>query len=82
MRLLTSEDDSIALRAMMFLVSMRDGRPAQQINVTSLGVNISASDVSRARELVRELTNRSVNSTDQSVAPLMLSGDDGGNSVR
>lgn len=93
LRLLGSEDDAIVARAMMFLVSMRDGRPAQQINVTSLGVNISATDVAKARDLVRQLvgtnspvrgelpTNQSVNETDRPVGPLMLSGDEGAKTV-
>ena len=54
-RYLASEDDNISMRAMMFLVSMRDGRPPQQINVTSTNLTIDARDVERAREIVREI---------------------------
>ena len=56
-RYLASEDDNISLRAMMFLVSMRDGRPAQQINVTSTNLTIDARDIERARAVVRELSH-------------------------
>lgn len=45
----------MVLRAMMFLVSMRDGRAAQQINITSQSLNISAHDISEARAIVAEL---------------------------
>ena len=41
---------------MQFLLQMRDGRPAQQINVTSLGVTFNASEMGRVKELVRELS--------------------------
>jgi hypothetical protein len=54
-RLLRSDDDRIVLDAMKFLVSMRDGRPAQQINVTSVGVTVTADDIERARAIAREL---------------------------
>jgi hypothetical protein len=40
---------------MQFLLQMRDGRPAQQINVTSIGVKFSADEIARAREIAREL---------------------------
>jgi hypothetical protein len=33
----------------------RDGRPAQQINVTQFGVSITADEVAKARAIVREL---------------------------
>ena len=54
-RLLTSEDDGIVLRAMAFLVSMRDGKPAQQINIRSISVSYTAEDIEKARAVVREL---------------------------
>lgn len=57
-RVLNSEDDRVVLAALTFLVSMRDGRPAQQINVTSVGVTISADEVSKARAIARELMGR------------------------
>jgi len=54
-RLLHSADDSIVLRAVQYLTDRRDGRAAQQINVTSLGVTVSADDVAKAQAIVREL---------------------------
>ena len=54
-RLLNSEDDSVALRAVMYLTDRRDGKAAQQINVTSTSVTFSAEDLARAREIAREI---------------------------
>jgi len=54
-RLLHSSDDAIVLRAISYLTDRRDGRATQQINVTSLGVTVSADDISKARAIVREL---------------------------
>jgi hypothetical protein len=39
----------------MYLTDRRDGRPPQQINVTSLGVTVTADEISKARAIVREL---------------------------
>lgn len=64
-RLLHSPDDAIVLRAVSYLTDRRDGRAAQQINVTSLGVTVSADDIAKARAVVREL----VASTPQLPAP-------------
>jgi hypothetical protein len=46
--------DKIA-QLMQFLLQMRDGRPAQQITVTSIGVQFSSEEIARARGVVREL---------------------------
>lgn len=54
-RILTSDDDRIVLDATKFLVMMRDGKPAQQINVTSTNVNMSVDEIARARSIVREI---------------------------
>src|SRR5215471_16268519 len=54
-RLLNSRDEAIVLRAVTYLTDRRDGRAAQQINVTQFGLTVSASDVAKARELVRQL---------------------------
>jgi hypothetical protein len=54
-RLFKSDDDRVVLQALTFLTSMRDGKPSQQINVHSLGVTITADEVSKARAIVREL---------------------------
>lgn len=59
-RLLYSEDDGIVLKAMMFLVQMRDGRPAQQINVTSQSLTFNVSDIDKARAIVREIRGESI----------------------
>ncbi len=82
-RLLNSEDDRVVLAAMQFLVSMRDGRPAQQINMTSLNLSVSADDVESARAIVRELRGDSPNlrgrtEGEHSPKALMLSEGDGG----
>jgi hypothetical protein len=80
-RLFKSEDDRIVLGALTFLVSMRDGRPAQQINLTSLNISISAEDIASARAIAAELRGGDI--TGQPLdgkgdSPLMLLGDDGG----
>jgi len=54
-RVFNSADDRVILQGLMFLVSMRDGKPAQQINVTSTNVNLNLSDVERARSIAREI---------------------------
>jgi hypothetical protein len=54
-RVFNSEDDRIVLDAMKFLVSMRDGRPAQRINVTSTQLTLNASELDRARAIVAEI---------------------------
>ena len=41
--------------ALKFHQQMRDGRPAQQINVTSMSVRFSADEIARARAIVREM---------------------------
>jgi len=58
-RLLNSQDDRVFLQAWMFLVQMRDGRPAQQINMTSTSISLSASDLERARAIVAEIRSSS-----------------------
>jgi hypothetical protein len=58
-RLLRSQDDRIVLDAMKFLVSMRDGRPAQQINVTSMSVSVTAQEIAEARTVAQELMGAS-----------------------
>jgi hypothetical protein len=56
-KLLHSEDEAIVLRTIMYLTDRREGRPAQQINVTSLGVTINADEIAQARAIVREITS-------------------------
>ncbi len=87
-RLFKSEDDRIVLGALTFLVSMRDGRPAQQINLTSLNISISAEDIASARAIAAELRGGDITGQpldtkgdcplDAVSAPLMLLGDVGG----
>lgn len=87
-KVLSTNDDRVLLQALMFLVSMRDGRPAQQINVSSIGVHITADEVAKAREIVRELMaghspslrpqTNSESSNVTSGHPLMLSDGEGG----
>jgi hypothetical protein len=54
-RIFNSEDDRVVLQAIQFLMSMRDGKPAQQINVTSTSLQLNQSDLERARAIVREI---------------------------
>lgn len=64
---------------MKFHQSMRDGRPAQQINVTSFGVQVTTSEIEQARAIVRELKPSSdVRGEAMAKPPLMLSCDEGG----
>lgn len=58
-RIFKCDDERVILQAMMFLVSMRDGKPAQQINVTSQNVTVTVDDVAKARAIVRELMSPS-----------------------
>jgi hypothetical protein len=57
-RVLGSNDDRIVLDALKFLVSMRDGKPAQQINVTSQSISLNVDDLAKARAIVRELQSQ------------------------
>lgn len=54
-RLLNSQDDRVVLQAMLNLMWMRDGKPAQQINVTSANINLNAADIAQARAIVAEI---------------------------
>jgi len=83
-RVFDCPDERVILQALIFLTAMRDGKPAQQINVTSMSVNISADDISKARAIARELVQAREDSLDvrrEEIAkpPLMLSADEGGN---
>jgi hypothetical protein len=55
-RLLHSEDENIVLRTVIYLTDRRDGRPTQQLNVTSLNVQFTPEEIARARAVVRELS--------------------------
>ena len=55
-RLLHSEDENVVLRTIIYLTDRRDGRAAQQINITQVGLQFSAEDIARARAVVRELS--------------------------
>lgn len=83
-RILSTEDDRVLLDAMKFLVSMRDGRPAQQINVTSKSITMNLTDLERAKAIIAEIraeANPIIGqlpaAPDSSGADIMLSGDDG-----
>jgi hypothetical protein len=58
-RLLNSDDDAIALRALMYLTDRRDGRPAQQINITGAVAHFTPEEIERARAVARELVGTS-----------------------
>jgi hypothetical protein len=57
-RLLHSQDEGVVLRTITYLTDRRDGRAAQQINVTQVGATFSAAEIERARAIVRELVPR------------------------
>ena len=56
-RLLHSEDENIVLRTIMYLTDRRDGRAAQQINITGAVAHFSSEEIGRVRGLVRELSS-------------------------
>jgi hypothetical protein len=87
LRVFACEDERVILQALMFLVSMRDGKPAQQINVTSQSINVSVDDIAKARAIVRELSGNGGNdlaevtsacNVEELAKPLMLREDEGG----
>lgn len=55
MRVLNSEDDGVVLRSLAYLTDKRDGRASQQINITSVGINMTTSEIESARAIVREI---------------------------
>ena len=88
-RVFSSEDDRVILDALKFLVSMRDGRPAQQINVTSRNLTMTVTDLEAARAIVAEIRGEAASpmigleaqqgsSATTISGSLMLSGGDGG----
>lgn len=76
-RILNSPDDNVVLRAMTFLMAMRDGKPSQQINVTSKSITISATDVASARAIAAELVSAisPVRSPDAAIPKLGMAAD-------
>ena len=54
-QLLNSDDEAIVLRALTYLTDRRDGRAAQQINLTQNAPHITAEEIERMRTVVREL---------------------------
>lgn len=88
-RLLSSEDDSILLRTLVFLTEMRDGKASQKLAITQQTLNITIDDLDRARAIVSELRSQSLvgtspsnqlatNSNDNSI---MVQSDEGGGTV-
>lgn len=59
-----AEDWKTITEVMKFHQQMHEGRPAQKITVTSIGVQFSAAEVSNARDVVRELVNSSARQRD------------------
>ena len=53
-KIFSSDDERVLLAAMTFLLQMRDGRPAQQINVSSVGIHFSADEIARTKAIARE----------------------------
>jgi hypothetical protein len=70
-RLLNSEDDGIVLRTITYLTDRRDGRPAQQINVTSFGLQVTTDEVAEARRVVQELMGPNPGLAGASAPPLL-----------
>lgn len=58
------EDWKTITEVLKFHQQMHEGRPAQKITVTSIGVQFSAAEVSNARDVVRELVNSSARQRD------------------
>jgi len=56
-RLLHSDDEGIVLRTITYLTDRRDGRAAQQINITGAVAHFSSEEIGRVRGLVRELSS-------------------------
>lgn len=54
------EDWQTLTKVVMFHQQMRDGRPAQQINITSQSITYSADEIARARAVARELMGTNV----------------------
>jgi hypothetical protein len=46
----------VVLRTIIYLTDRRDGRSAQQINITQIGVQFSLEEIARARAVIRELS--------------------------
>jgi hypothetical protein len=57
-KLLHSEDEGVVLRTITYLTDRRDGRSAQQINITGAVAHFSPAEIERARAVVRELVPR------------------------
>ena len=58
-KLLHSEDENIVLRTIVYLTDRREGRPAQQINVTGGIVHVTPDEIERARAVAAELMGQS-----------------------
>jgi hypothetical protein len=58
-KLLHSDDENIVLRTIVYLTDRREGRPAQQINVTGGIVHVTPDEIERARAVARELMGQS-----------------------
>ncbi len=54
-RLLTSEDERVAMSSLMYLTDRRDGKPTQNIQVASLNLNVTPEQLDRARAIAREI---------------------------
>ena len=56
-RLLHSDDENVVLRTITYLTDRRDGRAAQQINITGAVAHFAPEEIGRVRGLVRELSS-------------------------
>lgn len=55
-RLLHSDDENVVLRTITYLTDRRDGRPAQQLNITGAVAHFTPDEIGRVGALVRELS--------------------------
>lgn len=69
-KLLHSDDENIVLRTITYLTDRRDGRSAQQINITGGVFHVTPEDVERARAVARGLANPNLASV-QEARPLL-----------
>lgn len=75
-RLLSSPDDRIVLQALMFLTTMRDGKPSQSINISQQTISVQLKDIESARAIIREIRSGLSNPPQAMLAESNTSQDD------
>lgn len=78
-RLEQEKDYSKVWEAIQFLLQMRDGRPAQRINLTAMTMAVSPEDIAGVKAIVRELRPLPItnSSTEPNVGPEQGAKNDG-----